>query len=111
MTDPNALQADYWNSESGKVWVQIEGFMDAALAPVLARLLARLLISPGERVLDNGCGTGASTLAAAALAGPSGHVMGLDISAPLLDRARQRAQRVPGEIGRASCRERVSVLV
>ena len=96
MTDPNALQADYWNSESGKVWLQIEGFMDTALAPVLARLLARLLISPGERVLDIGCGTGASTLAAAALAGPSGHVMGLDISAPLLDRARQRAQHVPG---------------
>jgi ubiquinone/menaquinone biosynthesis C-methylase UbiE len=43
-----------------------------------------------DRIIDIGCGTVASTLAAAAIT-PQGHMLGVDISAPLLDRARSRA--------------------
>ena len=42
----------------------------------------------GERVLDVGCGAGASTLDLAARVGAGGHVLGVDISEPLISRAR-----------------------
>lgn len=42
----------------------------------------------GERVLDVGCGAGASSLDLAGLVGAGGHVLGVDISEPLIDRAR-----------------------
>jgi SAM-dependent methyltransferase len=43
-------------------------------------------------VLDVGCGFGTTTMAFAAAVGAQGRVMGLDLSAPLLDRARVRSQ-------------------
>ena len=46
----------------------------------------------GERVLDVGCGNGAISLDAARRVGPHGRVTGLDLSAPMLDVARQRAE-------------------
>jgi SAM-dependent methyltransferase len=50
-------------------------------------------LSPGQTVLDLGCGTGASTIRAAGIVGPAGHVTGIDISRLMLDRARARATR------------------
>ena len=91
MPDPNSAQADYWNSESGYQWIAQETFLDAAMAAILGRLLERTDIRREESLLDIGCGTGASTLAAALKTGPGGHVTGLDIAAQLLDRARQRS--------------------
>jgi SAM-dependent methyltransferase len=91
MPDPNSAQADYWNSESGYQWIAQETFLDAAMAAILGRLLERTDIRREESLLDIGCGTGASTLAAALKTGPEGHVTGLDIAGQLLDRARQRS--------------------
>ena len=84
-------QADYWSSESGYQWIAQEAFLDAALAAILDRLLERTAIRPNENLLDVGCGTGASTLAAAIKTGPAGHVTGLDIAEQLLNRARKRS--------------------
>ena len=47
--------------------------------------------TPGEHVLDIGCGTGTTSLELARLVGGSGHVTGVDVSAPMLDEARRRA--------------------
>jgi ubiquinone/menaquinone biosynthesis C-methylase UbiE len=47
--------------------------------------------APGERVLDVGCGAGASSLDLAARVGAGGHVLGVDISEPLIGRARALA--------------------
>jgi ubiquinone/menaquinone biosynthesis C-methylase UbiE len=47
-------------------------------------------LRPGERVLDVGCGFGASTREAAERAAPSGRVVGVDISAAMLQPARHR---------------------
>jgi ubiquinone/menaquinone biosynthesis C-methylase UbiE len=47
--------------------------------------------APGATVLDLCCGAGASALPAARLVGPAGHVLGIDIAAPLLELARARA--------------------
>ena len=44
----------------------------------------------GERLLDVGCGCGATTLAFADAVGPSGRVVGVDVSRPMLDRAEER---------------------
>ena len=48
---------------------------------------------PGEAwVLDVGCGKGAVALPAARAVGPHGHVIGIDLAAPMLAHARDRAQ-------------------
>jgi ubiquinone/menaquinone biosynthesis C-methylase UbiE len=52
------------------------------------RTVARLALPAGANVLDVGCGTGASALPAAQAVGPNGFVVGVDLSARLLDRAR-----------------------
>jgi SAM-dependent methyltransferase len=91
MTQANTAQAEFWASGAGHQWIVRETLMDALLSQVLTRVLHHAKLQPGEHVLDIGCGTGASCLAAADQVGPSGHVIGVDIAAQLLDRATVRA--------------------
>jgi ubiquinone/menaquinone biosynthesis C-methylase UbiE len=56
------------------------------------RTVERLALPPNGAVLDVGCGTGASALPAAQVVGPNGSVIGIDLSARLLDRARAKAK-------------------
>jgi ubiquinone/menaquinone biosynthesis C-methylase UbiE len=65
-------------------------FGDIVLGPVLQATLERARPRPGERVVDIGCGTAASSIALAERAGPSGRVLGIDISAPMLAGAGER---------------------
>jgi SAM-dependent methyltransferase len=87
----NADQAAYWNGEAGQRWTDRQETLDTVLAPTLEVLLDRAAVAAGERVIDIGCGCGTSVLALAGRVGPSGRVLGLDISAPMLARARERA--------------------
>lgn len=87
----NAAQADYWSSGPGRRWIDHEEVLDQAMAGILRLLVDGAALRPGDRVADVGCGTGASTLAAAAMVQPD-PVLGVDISEPLLDRARARAE-------------------
>jgi len=48
---------------------------------------------PGERVIDVGCGCGATTIDFAERVVPGGEVLGLDFSEPMLARARERAPK------------------
>jgi ubiquinone/menaquinone biosynthesis C-methylase UbiE len=57
------------------------------------RTVGRLRLLAGAKVLDVGCGTGASALAAAEVIGRDGSVLGVDLSARLLDRGRTKARR------------------
>jgi ubiquinone/menaquinone biosynthesis C-methylase UbiE len=59
------------------------------LAPVADILIDRARASAGERIVDVGCGAGATTMAFAQKVGPAGHVLGIDISGPMLARAKQ----------------------
>jgi ubiquinone/menaquinone biosynthesis C-methylase UbiE len=49
-------------------------------------------VSPGSAVLDVCCGSGASALPAAQAAGPTGHVVGVDLAEDLLRRASTKAR-------------------
>ncbi|GAB0116046.1 class I SAM-dependent methyltransferase [Acidisoma sp. 7E03] len=86
----NEAQKDYWNAAVGQTWATLQGQLDRQLAPLGAAGLAALAPRPGETLLDIGCGAGATTLALAQAAGATGHVLGLDISEPMLAVARRR---------------------
>lgn len=70
-----------------------EGLWQSQLAPAHEALLARAAFAPRERVLDVACGTGLVSLAAARAVGPEGLVVGVDISARMVEAARERALR------------------
>jgi ubiquinone/menaquinone biosynthesis C-methylase UbiE len=55
------------------------------------RTVERVALRPGARVLDVGCGTGASALPAAIQVGPTGEVIGVDLAERMLEIARQKA--------------------
>src|SRR4029453_13180944 len=89
---PNAEQITYWNATAGPKWVALEQFLDAQIRGLGEAAMDRIGIGPGERVLDVGCGTGQTSLELARRVGPDGRVTGLDISAPMLGRALERAR-------------------
>jgi SAM-dependent methyltransferase len=86
----NADQIAFWNGPGGQHWVNRQETQDVVLAPVSAAAIARAAIRPGERVVDIGCGCGATALELGKLVGPAGLVLGLDVSAPMLARAAER---------------------
>ena len=90
-TGPNLEQIRYWNETSGQKWVAQQATLDAQLAPFSNEAMANLTLAPGIRVLDVGCGCGGSTLVLAERVGATGQVTGVDISVPMLARARERA--------------------
>jgi ubiquinone/menaquinone biosynthesis C-methylase UbiE len=56
------------------------------------RTIDRLALVTGAKVLDVGCGTGASALPAAETVGAKGSVIGFDLSVRLLERAQSKAK-------------------
>ena len=90
-TGPNAEQIKFWNDARATRWVALQERIDGHIGPLGLRAMDAAAIAPGERVLDVGCGCGSTTLEIARRVGPSGAVIGLDISAAQLHRARQRA--------------------
>ncbi len=86
----NESQVQYWNSAAGEKWVRHQAFMDQQLEVVTDLLLQTAALRAGEAALDVGCGTGATLLRLGEAVGKKGHVLGCDVSAPMLALARQR---------------------
>ncbi|TWC05418.1 methyltransferase family protein [Bradyrhizobium macuxiense] len=80
-----------WNGQSGERWIAHQARLDARLAVFGEAAIEAAAPAAGERVLDVGCGAGASTLALADRVGAGGQVLGVDISEPLIARARALA--------------------
>jgi SAM-dependent methyltransferase len=83
----NTAQSDYWNGPAGQKWVRDADRLDAMLRPLAVAVVDAARPAPGERAVDIGCGAGALSLM---LAGAGAQVTGVDISAPLVQLARQR---------------------
>jgi SAM-dependent methyltransferase len=81
----------FWNGTAVTRWITKQEQMDAALAPVADAANTLAAVQPGERVLDIGCGSGATSIALARLVGPTGHVTGVDVSGPMIELARRRS--------------------
>jgi SAM-dependent methyltransferase len=95
MTDADQFNFDqlaFWNGPGGPIWVARQEHTDITLAPVSDALLGLAAPRAGERVLDVGCGCGASTMELAHKVGPAGHVTALDISGPMLAEGQARAE-------------------
>ena len=86
----NEVQRDRWNGIDGEFWARQQDRLDRTLAPVTGPLLAFAAPRTGSTVIDVGCGCGATTIELARAVGPSGRVIGLDISQPMLDLAKVR---------------------
>jgi SAM-dependent methyltransferase len=91
----NDDQEEFWNVSAGPAWVALYSQMDALMLPVLDLLLETAALRAGDRVLDIGCGTGASVLEAVNLVGATGHVTGCDIAETMLEFAAQRLRKHP----------------
>jgi len=91
--EQNADQVAYWNGPAGQRWADRQAAQDIVLGPVADLLIDRAKPKAGERVIDVGCGSGATTIAFAQKVAPAGHVFGIDISGPMLERARQSAPK------------------
>jgi SAM-dependent methyltransferase len=87
--EQNADQVAYWNGPAGQRWAERQAAQDVLLKPISDILIDRARPTPGERVIDVGCGSGATTIAFAQKVEPTGHVLGIDVSGPMLERARQ----------------------
>lgn len=89
--DHNADQIAYWNGPGGRHWTERQQLQDIVLAPVSDVLLDRAAVKPGATVIDIGCGCGSTSFDLVKRVGPGGHVTGIDISEPMLNRARELA--------------------
>lgn len=101
---PNAAQIAYWNTAAGANWVVMQDQIDRQLRPLGLAAMDRLAPASGETVLDIGCGCGSTTLDLAARVGPTGRVLAVDISEPMIGVARTRAH----EAGRTNVEYRLA---
>ncbi|MCS4505135.1 methyltransferase domain-containing protein [Arhodomonas aquaeolei] len=84
-----------------QVYARIAGYYDpllwlfvpmgVRLGRYRAALVDGLALAPGDTVVDLGCGTGRNLPRLARAVGPAGRIIGVDVSAGMLERARRRA--------------------
>ena len=88
----NADQARAWNGYEGRHWAEHQDRWDLVNRGANEHLFAAASIAERDRVLDIGCGNGL-TSRLAARAALHGGVLGVDLSQPMLERARACAAR------------------
>ena len=91
MDEANQEQIDYWNGDAGSQWVAAQEHLDTLLSPLSQQALSKAALNSSERVLDVGCGCGATSLS---LAERGQWVTGVDLSEPMLQHARQRGEGI-----------------
>ncbi len=95
MHEKNADQIAYWNGPGGQNWISRQATQDVLLRPISDILHGAAAAAKAERVIDIGCGCGGTSFELARRVGAEGSVLGLDISAPMLEYAREHT---PGDL-------------
>jgi arsenite methyltransferase len=100
-TDVSTGQEQEFIFPTGRAWAQELGYPEPELARVpdatvesfagVANHWALGRNEHGSVVLDLGCGAGTDLLVAAQMTGPTGRVIGVDMTSAMLDRARESA--------------------
>ena len=83
-----------WDEMAGP-WLEAAPDLEASFSEVFKALFGAANLKSGEAVLDVGCGTGPTLLAASKAVGETGRVLGIDVAPPLVARA---AERVPSNV-------------
>jgi SAM-dependent methyltransferase len=95
MTDESGAQgltANHWREGgTGQAWADNDALMDRLNQPIADAIEAAVRPRAGERMIDVGCGSGATTRAMARRLGPEGRCVGIDITPALLELARAKA--------------------
>src|SRR5262245_30615278 len=86
-------QAARWNGVAGRAWIDAQDLLDGVFKPLEDLLVEEVAAVSRGRVLDVGCGTGGTTIAAARRLGSKARCIGIDISEPMIAAARARAER------------------
>jgi len=87
----NQSEIEIWNGAVGERWATLQELLDRHIRVFGLDVLAVADLRTGERVLDVGAGCADMTIDAAKRVGPAGHVVGVDVSRPMLARGRERA--------------------
>jgi len=88
----NTQQAEAWNGYEGQYWADHSERWDEVVGGLNEPLFDTATIGRRDRVLDVGCGNGQTTRLAGGLAA-QGHALGVDLSEPMVKRARIVALR------------------
>lgn len=83
-------QAEFWNGDGGDAWVAMQPVLDQVFVRIEEMLTDAAAAWGPERVLDVGCGVGATTVAIARRLGDGATVTGIDVSAPMVAAAKER---------------------
>ena len=100
-TDVSTAPEQEFIFPTGRAWAQELGYPEPELARIPQATVESFAgvanhwtlgrIEPGSVVVDLGCGAGTDLLIAAQMTGPTGRVIGVDMTATMLERARQSA--------------------
>ena len=92
MTEPNQniKQKKFWSGKGGDVWVERQTELDITLEPLGNAALDKIDLTNSYQLLDIGCGTGRTCIDIAQKFSNC-YVSGIDISVPMIDRARNLA--------------------
>lgn len=101
MPAPNSRGLEFWNGTMAHSWVSQQAVINDVFTAVTSLSLGAAGPKRGEHVIDIGCGTGDTLLAFAKIVGPSGAVLGVDVSAPMLGFAKDRS--ADAGLGNVSC--------
>ena len=82
------------NDLASRTRVYLDEPYDRQLAPLGNHAISALSVRPGDHILDIGCGTGRTTVTLGHLVGPEGTIVGIDLSAIVLESAMQSAAGV-----------------
>jgi len=92
LSEVNKDQKQFWSGKGGDIWVERQKAMDTMLSPLGEVVIKELNLLSKDKVLDIGCGCGSTSIDIAEHLSLNGAVTGVDISKPMLDRAKLSAK-------------------